>query len=263
MALNVGGSSGQDRLPVIPGHEVSGTVAALGYGTTGFAVGDEVFGITDWYRDGTAAEFVAVEARNLARKPSSLSHADAASLSLAALTAWQALFEHGHLQSGQTVIITGASGGVGTLTVQLAVHAGAEVVAVAHGWAHPLLRELGAQHVADADEVRHAQLPQADLLCDLVGGDLAAECAAAIGAKGTAVSIVDPIASGPDKCGVFFVVEPDRGQLQELCQLVDAGHIHPVVGKVVGLSKGATEGFELKQGGGVPGKVVLQPPRRT
>src|SRR3954471_6496718 len=120
--------SGRDRRPVIPGHEVSGTVVALGYGTTGFGVGGEVFGLTDWYRDGSLAEFVAVEARNLATKPGSLSHVDAAAFPMTALTAWQALFVHADLKAGQTVVIHGAGGGVGTVAVQLAVSEGARVI---------------------------------------------------------------------------------------------------------------------------------------
>ena len=116
---------GHDRRPVIPGHEVSGTVAALGYGATGFAVGDAVYGLTDWYRDGALAEYVAVEARNLAAKPVPLEHVEAAALSLAGLTAWQALFVHGRLAAGQRVLIHGKGGGVGSLAVQLAHAAGA------------------------------------------------------------------------------------------------------------------------------------------
>src|SRR5689334_16228183 len=112
--------AGRDRRPVIPGHEVSGVVSALGYGTTGVAIGDAVFGLTDWYRDGAAAEYVAVEARNLARKPDALDHRTAAVIPMVALTAQQALFDHGALAQGQTVAVLGAGGGVGTFAVQLA-----------------------------------------------------------------------------------------------------------------------------------------------
>src|SRR5215203_1910885 len=104
--------AGNARPTPIPAHEVSGTVIALGFGTTGFAVGDEVYGLTDWYRDGAAAGYVAVEARNLARKPGSLDHARSAAVPLAALSAWQALFDHAHLSAGQSVLIHGAGGGV-------------------------------------------------------------------------------------------------------------------------------------------------------
>src|SRR5581483_1105467 len=141
--------NGHDRRPVIPGHEVSGVVEALGYGTSGLGVGQAVYGLTDWYRDGAAAELVAVEARNLAPKPASVSHTVAASCALAGLTAWQALFDHAQLQRGQTVLIHGAAGGVGSLAVQLAHAAGARVIGTGHGWAHDLVRELGADQFID------------------------------------------------------------------------------------------------------------------
>src|SRR3954447_7768042 len=137
--------SGSDRRPVVPGHEGSGTGVALGYGTTGFAVGDEVLGLTDWYRDGSLAEFVAVEARNLATKPGSLSHVDAAAFPMAALTAWQALFVHAGLGAGQTVVIHGAGGGVGTLAVQLGVSAGARVIGTGRAEARDVVLRLGAE----------------------------------------------------------------------------------------------------------------------
>jgi NADPH:quinone reductase-like Zn-dependent oxidoreductase len=219
--------AGRARAPVVPGHEVSGTVTALGYGTTGLAVGDEVYGITDWYRDGSAADYVAVEARNLAARPSSASRAEAASLPLTGLTAWQALFTHGHLQAGQTVVITGASGGVGTIAVQLARDAGARVAAVAHDWARQLVSDLGADDVADADDPAASHVSNADILV------------------------------------VFFIVEPDRAQLARLAGLVDAGRIRPVAGAVVDMAAGWAEGFAAKHHGGIAGKVVLQPHRQT
>jgi len=252
--------AGRDRTPVVPGHEVSGTVASLGYGTTGLAVGDEVYGVTDWYRDGSAAGYVAVEARNLARRPSSASQAEAASLPLAGLTAWQALFTHGCLHSGHTVIITGASGGVGTLAVQLARGAGARVVAVAHGWARQLVFDLGADDFVDADDLTVNGAHKADVLVDTVGGDLASQCTKMIRSGGAAVSVVDPAPPCPiGGRAVFFVVEPDRAQLAELASLVDSGRIRPVVGAVVDVAAGWAEGFEAKQDGGIAGKVVLQP----
>jgi NADPH:quinone reductase-like Zn-dependent oxidoreductase len=127
--------AGNTRTAPIPAHEVSGVIAALGYGTTGLAVGDEAYGLTDWYRDGAAAGYVAVEARNLARKPASLDHVRSAAIPLAALTAWQALFDHAHLSAGQSVLIHGAGGGVGAFAVQLARGAGARVVATGRQWA--------------------------------------------------------------------------------------------------------------------------------
>src|SRR3954452_10111843 len=106
---------GRDRTPVIPGHELAGIVTALGYGTTGLSVGERVFGLTDWYRDGTLAEYVAVEARNLAPLTGDVDFAVGASLPISGLTAWQGLFEHGRLQPGQSVLTHGAAGAVGTM----------------------------------------------------------------------------------------------------------------------------------------------------
>jgi NADPH:quinone reductase-like Zn-dependent oxidoreductase len=252
--------AGRDRVPVIPGHEVSGIVCALGYGTTGLAASDAVYGLIDWYRDGAAAGYVAVEARNLAVKPASAAHPQAASLPMAGLTAWQALFTHGCLQPGQMVVITGASGGVGALAVQLARHAGGRVAAVAHRWARDQLESLNASQFIDADHPEANGVNDADLLVDLVGGDLAARCAAMIRSGGVVVSVVDSQPPVPDGGrSVFFVVEPSRSQLTELAQLVDAGKIRPVVGKEVPLADGPDEGFAAKRAGGIFGKVVLQP----
>ena len=251
--------SGRDRAPIVPGHEVSGTVTALGYGTTGWAIGDAVYGLTDWYRDGAAAEFVAVEARNLAAKPAEVSHNEAASLPLAGLTAWQGLFVHGRLGREQTVVIIGAAGGVGSLAVQLARDAGARVVGVAHAWARPFLADLGVEVFVDAEHAKGFDLDDADLLLDLVGGDLVDQCSSMLRPGGIAVSAVDPdIAVG----GVsrFFVVEPDRTQLVELALLVDAGRVRPVVGKVVDLAEATDRRLALKTGGGIPGKVVIHLP---
>src|SRR5262245_13606824 len=158
--------AGHDRRPVIPGHEVSGVVTALGYGGTGVAVGDAVYGLTEWYRDGAAAEYVAVEAGNLARKPDSLDDRTAAITPIVALTATEARLDHGALEQGQTVAVLGAGGGVATFAVQLARAAGARVVAVARAWASDLLRELGADVYVDVDR---APLRDVDLVFDLVG----------------------------------------------------------------------------------------------
>src|SRR5919201_3373725 len=164
---------GNDRRPVIPAHEVSGIVAALGDGTTGASVGEAVYGLTDWYRDGAAAEYVAVEARNLVPKPTTVSHAQAAAAPLAGLTAWQALFVHGDLGPGQRVLVLGAAGGVGTFAVQLARWAGGHVAGTGRPGARDLVLELGAEEFVDAETRRLEQeLEPVDLVLDLVGGEL-------------------------------------------------------------------------------------------
>lgn len=251
--------SGKDRRPVIPGHEVSGTVVALGYGTSGFVVGDEVFGLTDWYRDGSLAEFVAVEARNLAPKPGSFSHVEAAAFPMAALTAWQALFVHADLKAGQTVVVHGAGGGVGTLAVQLAVSAGASVIASGRATGRKLALQLGAERYLDLAHDDLGEVKGVDIVFDLVGGDVLRRSATMLRPGGSVVSVVEPPdAERPDVKSSFFVVEPNREQLTELTRRTDTEPFRPVVGRIGALADGPRLWAE-KSAGGVPGKVVLTP----
>jgi NADPH:quinone reductase-like Zn-dependent oxidoreductase len=148
---------GLDRRPVIPCHEVSGVVVERGYGAAHFDVGDVVFGLTDWYRDGAAAEYVAVEARNLARRPRGCSPVEAAAVSLAGLTGWQALFDYGGLATDGSVLITGATGGVGSIAVQLAHGVSATVIAAGHASQAQLAADLGAKEFIDVDDADWAQ----------------------------------------------------------------------------------------------------------
>ncbi len=251
--------SGRDRRPVIPGHEVSGTVVALGYGTTGFDVGDEVFGLTDWYRDGSLAEFAAVEARNLATKPASLSHLDAAAFPMAALTAWQALFVHGDLKAGETVVIHGAGGGVGTLAVQLAVSAGARVIGTGRSNARELVLRVGAEKYLDLDHDAFGEVNGADIVFDLVGGEVLRRSSPMLRSGGSIVSAVEaPGAERADVKCLFFVVEASGEQLAQLARRIDTESLRPVVGDVGALPDGPRLWAE-KVAGGIPGKVVLAP----
>jgi NADPH:quinone reductase-like Zn-dependent oxidoreductase len=240
---------GRDRVPVIPCHEVCGVVVELGYGTFGFRVGDEVFGLTDWYRDGAAAEYVAVEARNLAPKPSACSAADAAASSLAGLTAWQALFDHGNLVAGQTVLVLGATGGVGLFALQLASAAGATVIAAGRGDRASEVRALGADEYVDLERDGWDGVPKdLDLAFDLVGNELVDPLVQ--GRARRVVSVVEP-RDGLD----FFVVVPDRSALVELARRIDAGTLRPVVGMRVPLADGA-KAFAPTPG--VTGKRVIE-----
>jgi NADPH:quinone reductase-like Zn-dependent oxidoreductase len=251
--------SDRDRRPVIPGHEVSGTVVTLGYGTTGFAVGDEVFGLTDWYRDGALADFVAVEARNLATKPGSLSHVDAAAFPMTALTAFQALFVHADLKAGQTVVVHGAGGGVGTVAVQLALSAGARVIGTGRAGARDLVLRLGAEKYLDLAHDAMSDVKGVDVVFDLVGGDVLQRSWPMLRPGGTIVSIVDqPETERDDVKGLLFVVEPNGAQLAQLARRIDTETLRPVVGKVGDLSDGPRLWAE-KIAGGIPGKVVLTP----
>ena len=253
--------AGRERGAPIPAHEVSGVVVALGYGTTGLAVGQAVYGLTDWYRDGAAAEYVAVEARNLAPTPGALDHVHAAAVPLAGLTAWQGLFGHGGLSAGQTALIHGAGGGVGTFAVQLARDAGARAVATGRAWAAELVRELGAEQFVDVERQRFEDAVEpVDLVFDLVGGETLARSWAVLKPGGVLVSVVGappPPAGRRGTRGVFFVVEPDRAALRELARRIDAGALRPVLGDVLPLERGR-EAFEAKRRPGVPGKLVLR-----
>jgi NADPH:quinone reductase-like Zn-dependent oxidoreductase len=259
--------SGHRRSSIIPGHEVSGVVTGLGYGTAGFAVGDEVYGLTDQFRDGAAAEYVAVEARNVARKPQSVDHVHAAAVPRAGLTAWQALFDHGGLAKGQTVVIHGAGGAVGSTAVQLARWVGADVIGTGRGRVRPLVTELGADRFIalddDGPDTDHLEdvAGQADVVFDTIGGDVLARSPALLRPGGTLVMIKAdrPVPGERDDIKtVVFIQESSRAQLTELARLVDEGHLRPQVGPVFPLAH-AAQAYRAKAAGGVPGRVILRP----
>ena len=254
--------AGHQRTSIIPGAEVSGVVAALGFGTAGFAVGDEVYGLTDQWRDGTAAEYVAVEARNMAPKPKAVDHVHAAAVPRAGLTAWQALFDHGKLAKGQTVVIHGAGGAVGSTAVQLARWAGAQVIGTGRSHSRSLVLELGADRFVALDSERLEDAAgQADLVFDTIGGEVLADSPALLKPGGTLISVraaAPPPAIRDDITTVFFIQESSRAQLIELARLVDEGHLRPQVGAVYPLAQ-AAEAYSTKAVGGIPGRIVLQP----
>ena len=251
---------GRDRLPVIPGHEVSGVVAGLGYGTTGARVGDEVYGLIDWYRDGAAADYTALPVRNLAPKPASLDHVRAAMVPLAGLTAWQGLFDHAGLEEDQRVLILGAAGGVGVFAVQLAAAAGAVVVGSGRAWSKELVLDLGAGEYVDLEHQRLADLDGVDVVFDLIGGQVLEKTWPVVKRGGMVVSAVEDsleAAAGERGLrGVFFVVEPSPEGLGHLARRIDDGRLRPVAGDVLPLERGR-EAFETKRRGGVPGKSGL------
>ena len=254
--------AGHPRTLIIPGQEVSGVVAALGYGTAGIAVGDEVFGLTDQLRDGTAAEYVAVEARNVAPKPRTVDHIHAAAVPRAGLTAWQALFDHGRLAKGQTVVIHGAGGAVGSTAVQLARWAGARVIGTGRSHSRSLVTELGADRFIALDAGRLEDAAgQADLVLDTIGGEVLARSPALLRPGGTLVTIkaaAELPADRHDIRNVVFVQESSRAQLTELARLIDQGYLRPQVGAVYPLAQ-AVEAYSAKAAGGIPGRVVLRP----
>jgi NADPH:quinone reductase-like Zn-dependent oxidoreductase len=227
---------GRDRTPSIPGHELAGVVTALGYGTTGLSVGQRVFGLTDWYRDGTLAEYAAVEARNLARLPDDVDFTVGASLPISGLTAWQGLIVHGRLQAGQRVIAHGAAGAVGSMVTQLAREFGAYVIGTGRAADRQPALDFGANEFVDLDNDALEDAGQVDLVVDVIGGDIGNRSARLVRAGGTLVSIVGPAEARPaDGRAIDFVVESDRAQLGEIVRRVRDGRLRTHVGTVAPL----------------------------
>jgi NADPH:quinone reductase-like Zn-dependent oxidoreductase len=247
---------GRDRTPSIPGHELAGVVTALGYGTTGLSVGQRVFGLTDWSRDGTLAEYAAVEARNLAPLPGDVDFTVGASLPISGLTAWQGLFEHGRLRAGQSVIAHGAAGAVGSMVTQLAREAGAHVIATGRAADRQKALEFGAQEFVDLEHDALEDVGGVDLVFDLIGGDIGKRSARLVRAGGTLVSIVGPSEARPaDGLAVDFVVESDRAQLGEIVRRVRDGRLRTNIGTVSPLDD-AVAAFNPTERR--PGKTIIR-----
>jgi NADPH:quinone reductase-like Zn-dependent oxidoreductase len=233
--------AGRYRAPSIPGHEMAGVVTALGYGTTGLTVGQRVFGITDWHRNGTLAEYVAVEARNLAPLPGDVDFTVGASLPISGLTAWQGLFDHGHLQAGQSVLAHGAAGAVGTMVTQLAREFGAHVIGTGRAGDRQKALDYGAHEFVDLENDALEDVGGVDLVFDVIGGDVQKQSAAITRPGGVLVSIVGPVEARPaDGRAVDFVVESIPAQLREIAQRVRDGRIRTNIGQVVPLREAVT-----------------------
>ncbi|MFL5484524.1 MAG: NADP-dependent oxidoreductase [Gemmatimonadaceae bacterium] len=224
---------GRGRTPSIPGHELAGVVTALGYGTTGLSVGQRVFGIADWYRDGTLAEFIAIEARNLAPLPGDVDFTVGASLPISGLTAWQGLFDHGRLEAGQSVLVHGAAGAVGSVVTQLAREFGAYVIGTGRAAARQPALDFGAKEFVDLDKDTLEDVGEVDLVFDMIGSDVGKRSARLVRAGGTLVSVVGPSEARPeDGRAVDFVVESDRVQLTEIVQRMRDGRLRTNIGTV-------------------------------
>lgn len=226
----------RDRTPTIPGHELAGIVTALGYGTAGLSVGQRVFGLADWYRDGSLAEYVAIEARNLAPLPDDVDFTVAASLPISGLTAWQGLFVHGGLQAGQRVIAHGAAGAVGSVVTQLAREAGAYVIGTGRTADRRAALDFGANEFVDLEGDALESVGKVDLVFDVIGGDIGMRSARLVRAGGTLVSVIGPYDTTFDGIRVIdFVVEADRAQLSEIVERVRDGRLRPNIGAVSSL----------------------------
>jgi len=250
--------TGEPRsLPVIPGHEFSGEIAALGAGVKGVDVGDLVYGLNDWHRDGAQAEYCVARVADFATKPARIDHVQAAATPISALTAWQGLIERGRLVAGQRVLIHGAAGGVGVFAVQLARWRGARVTGTASRANLDLVRSLGADEVIDYRATRFEDVVRdIDVVFDSVGGETLERSWGVLKPDGTLVTIA---ASGERTAdertrAAFFIVEPSRSQLEEIAWLIDSGAIRPIVGSVFPLAE-ARQAYQHKP---AHGKTVLQ-----
>jgi NADPH:quinone reductase-like Zn-dependent oxidoreductase len=230
---------GQDRTPSILGHELAGVITAPGYGTTGLSVGQRVFGLADWHRDGTLAGYVAMEARNLAPLPGDVDFTVGASLPISGLTAWQGLFRHGRLQAGQSVLAHSAAGAVGSMVTQFARQAGAYVIGTGRAGDRQKVLDFGANEFVDMEDDVLDDVGGIDLVFDVIGGNIQKQSADLARPGGILVTIVGPAEARPvDGLAVDFVVETDRAQLAETVQRVRDGLLKTDIGKVVSLRRG-------------------------
>lgn len=252
---------GEKRNRAVPGHEFSGVIATLGERVEGFAVGQEVYGMNDWFPDGAMAEYCVTSASSIAAKPLNSTHAEAASVPIGALTAWQGLVERAKVQSGERVLVQGGAGAVGVFAIQLARWRGAYVIATASPRNLDFVRQLGANLVIDYKAVPFEQeAGDVDVVFDTVGGETLRRSWSVLKPNGRMVAIAADSEQQTDERvkQAFFIVEPNHAQLKEIGSLLDAGRIKPVVDAVVPFAEtpAAYSGkTEKKQG---RGKVVVE-----
>jgi NADPH:quinone reductase-like Zn-dependent oxidoreductase len=252
---------GRDRTPVIPSHEMSGTVAGIADGATGVAGGDEVYGLIDFDRDGAAAEYVTLPASELAARPRSVSHAQTATLPLAALTAWQALVDYAAVEPGERVLVNGGTGGVGAFAVQLAAYLGGHVSATGRDRDADFVHGLGADtFIGSAGTALQDSAPGLDVVIDTVGGAVLDACYPLLRPGGRLVTLSAPPAQERAKehgvHAMFFVVTPDPAALARLASLVDDGQLRPIISQSFPLREGR-RAFESGAHSRPPGKTVL------
>jgi NADPH:quinone reductase-like Zn-dependent oxidoreductase len=257
-----GGPAGR----IVPlGWDVSGVVEAVGPGVTLFAPGDEVFGMPRQPEPaGTYAEYVAVPARHLARRPPAISHVEAAALPLVSLTAWQALVDVAAVRPGQRVLVHAAAGGVGHVAVQIAKSLGAEVIGTASAAKHAFVRSLGADRVVDYTAEDFAEVvSDVDVVLDTVGGEYGPRSLRTLRPGGLVVSLASPaeaalsaVAAAQGRRAMFMVVEADRAGMVAIADLVARGALRPAVDAVFALPD-AAKAHELGERRSTTGKIVL------
>jgi NADPH:quinone reductase-like Zn-dependent oxidoreductase len=253
-------SNGAPRSQQILSHEFSGLIEEVAPDINGLEKGDAVYGLNNWFINGAAAEYCITTPAEMAPKPKSIDHSQAAVVPISGLTAWQGLFEHGKLEAGQKVLIHGGAGGVGTFAIQLAAWKGALVVTTVSEANTEFVRGLGADEVIDYRNSAFEEIVNdADVVLDLVGGETFMRSFKAIKKGGRVVTVATDAETSekPEVKDAFFIVETKREQLIELARLIDAGKIRPIVGEVFPLERAAEAYFPVKKKGG-PGKLVLR-----
>lgn len=232
--------TGEARVGAVPGHEFSGVVAAAGPEVGCLEVGQHVFGMNDWYSDGAMADYCVAPFFAVIPKPPGLTHVEAASVPISALTAWQGLLDHGKLQKGDRVLIHGGAGGVGVFAIQVAHLHGAHVVTTASAQNREFLLTLGADQVIDYRVERFEECAGGiDLVFDTVGGETLDRSWSVLKPEGRLVTVVSTVAASTDPRvkSAFFIVEPNQKELAEITKLLVSGHLRPVMDSVIALSK--------------------------
>ncbi len=254
--------NGTDRTPIIPSHEVSGVITELGDGVLDLDVGDEVYGLIPFDRDGAAAEFVTAPADVLAPKPTTADHPSAAATPMAALTAWQALMDHADCRPGESVLVHGGAGGVGGVLTQLATILGAHVTATARAKDADTVRGYGAEKVIDFQtEQFDTATGVYDIVIDTVGGTTLERSYAVVRRGGRLISLQAPPSSErATEFGItatFFVVTPDRRQLVSIADMVDNGRLRVAIARTFALAQGQEAFMSATAPHRSPGKTVL------
>lgn len=254
-------ASGADRTPIIPSHEFSGLIARVGRDVSSLTPGAEVYGLIDFNHDGAAAEYVSLPQEEVVRRPVRLSHVESAALPLAALTAWQALSDHAHVQPGERVFIQGGAGGVGSLAVQLAKVLGAEVTATAIDEDQPLVKALGADVVVPSVSGALSRgEPLFDVLLNTFRGPIPTESFGLLRPGGRLVTLAQPVDQSTAEShgihGIFFVVASDRDELRRIADLAEHGDLRPIIALTLPLAEAAVA-YGPPPAIRRPGKTVL------
>lgn len=251
------------QLPIVLGCEIAGTIEEVGSGVLDFHAGDPVYGYVSLQRNGGYAEYTIAKSDEIAPRPESLDFDNAAAIPVGALTSWQAIFDTAHLQSGQRILITGASGGVGSMAVQLAKGKGAFVIATASGKNEEFVRGLGADEFIDyTREKFEERVHEVDVAYDTVGGDTLERLFTTIRRGGYLVTTVMPPSN--DKAENYGIhasmigVEPSGQQLREINRLIDAGKIKTYIAAVLPLAE-VGKAHQLSESGRTRGKIILRP----